>query len=467
MDIKSLTRRVPALHRLLRACYRRVSGRLIGDKIDDLTLRLDRIERILLNEREHTLGAGSTVFVMQHALASLRNRQVTRSDAIAVVSILPPEKSGIANFSLESFSAADYPVDFYCPRLGLANYLALSARMERNGSFHRVLPLELLGYGLSTLKYSACIFVLGNSDHNLAVYQAFINWRRLTKLPIIHLHDPCLWNLVMADRPGDDVDRIIRDTYPEITLPPGVIGVGEALDAGALGARALLAQRARYGVIVNSEAARELVLRELPGAPITTVFHPIFRQPSQHPSGNFRKAGPLRIGSFGIPDSEKCTEIVLAAFSKLRSRRPDAELLIAGYGAPTYLRSRGIGAEQGVFACEPEDSDALIETMASCDVAIQLRRRNLGESSGIMAQLMYARTPVVAFDIGAFRDYRGAVRLVPQESSDTQIANAIIQEYESAPFRKDAMAKLIEGRSPNRFCDAIRDAIAELSHAPA
>ncbi|WP_346726608.1 glycosyltransferase [Acidiphilium multivorum] len=463
MDIKSLTRRVPALHRILRACYRRVSGRLIGDKIDDLTHRLDRIERILSNERKHALGADSTAFVMQHALASLRDRQTERPDAIAVVSILPPDKSGIAHFSLESFSAAGYPVDIYSPRLGLANYLELSARMEQNGGLHRVLPLELLSYGLSTLDYSACIFVLGNSDHNLAIYRAFRQWGQLAKLPIIHLHDPCLWNLVLAERPKDDIGLILRDTYPELALPPGVIGVGEALDIGALGARVLLGQYARHGVIVNSEAAYQLLSRELSGASIRTVFHPIFQQPVRHNSRNFNKSGPLRIGSFGIPDMEKCTETVLSAFSKLRSRRPDAELLLVGYGAPAYLRSLGFGPEQGVFASEPEDNDELVEIMSSCHVAVQLRRRNLGESSGVMAQLMCTRTPVVAFDIGAFGDYRGAVRLIPRESTDTQIADAIIQEYEVAPSRNDTMAKLIEERSPFRFCDAFRSAIADLS----
>ncbi|HQT90087.1 MAG TPA: hypothetical protein PK677_16380, partial [Acidiphilium sp.] len=279
----------------------------------------------------------------------------------------------------------------------------------------------------------------------------------------VHLHDPCLWSLVVAAYPGNDMENIMRTSYPEISLPDGLIGINEALDRGALGSRKLLNQQDLRGIIVNSGAARRLVERELPNVPIRTIFHPIFKKLYAGPQPAVRKPGSLRIGSFGVPHAEKCTDLVLAAFFEIRLIRPDAELILAGYGAPEYIRSHNIGYEQGVFASEPEETDTLVETMATCDVAIQLRRRNLGESSGIMALLMSVGIPVIGFDIGAFQDYRDAVRLIPRSSTIKEISAAIIEEVQNSSAHKSAMADIIEARSPLRFCTAFKDAIADLA----
>lgn len=464
MDIKSLVRRAPVFYRILRACYRRGSGRLLGDKIDDVASRLARIERFLSSSPDLALGAGSISIVAQHALAALREPKGDSSPALAVVSILPPEKSGIAHFTFEAFSAAGYPVDFYSPRLNLASYLALCARLEVEGKRHRVFPLDLLSYGLSTLRYSACVFVLGNSEHNLPVYQAFKQLGRLAKHPIIHLHDPCLWNLVTAYKPSDSIEDVMRASYSDIPLSRGLIGIQEALDLGALGTRCLLDGPKRPEIIVNSAAARQLLERELPGAPVRTVFHPIFTMSNYVRPVKGDKQGSLSIGAFGIPGPEKCTDLVLEAFREVRAILPEAKLILAGYGAPAYVRTRNIGPEQGVFASEPEDTDSLVEIMASCDVAIQLRRRNLGESSGIMAQLMSAEIPTVAFDIGAFQDYRGAVRLIPHSSRAKEIAQAVIEVQDTSSQAK-AMAQLIVERSASRFCQVFRDSVEDLTRA--
>lgn len=466
MDIGRLTRRVPAVHQLLRTIYRHVTGRALDEKFEQISAKVDRIERALGADQALDLGASSLVFVMEQSLEALRTPPPLHEGALALVSVLPPERTGVAHFSLEAFSAAEFPVDFYCPHLGLSEYLMLSARMASKGARHRILPLALLPYGLSTTHYAACVFVLGNSDHHLPTYRALKLWGRMGTPSIVHLHDPCLWNLVSSSRPGESIADILRPSYPSVVPPRGVVAPQEATRLGALGSRVLLASIGLRGIIVNSQAAREILATELPEMPVRTVFHPIFEQTSPSPSGQIsrRTPGALRIGSFGLAGSEKCTETVLAAFAELRKRNPGAELILAGYGAPVHARTSSLGPEQGVFASEPATAEELIELMASCDVAIQLRRRNLGESSGIMAQLMRAGTPVVATDIGAFRDYHGAARLMPPDSTPLQIAAALIEEAGNQKARASEASRLIEERSPAHFCRAFCYATQALLH---
>jgi hypothetical protein len=46
--------------------------------------------------------------------------------------------------------------------------------------------------------------------------------------------------------------------------------------------------------------------------------------------------------------------------------------------------------------------------MAECDIALQLRERNLGESSGIVPTLLAMRKTVIVSPVGSFAEYREA-----------------------------------------------------------
>lgn len=456
---------MPVVHRILRAIYQHATGRTLDEKFNNIFLKLDRLEKALGTSSEQALGASSLVFVMEQALKALRTPQPYHEDALAVVSVLPPERTGVAHFTLEAFSSAGYPVDFYCPHLALADYLTLSGRMASSGDRHRVLPLDLLPYGLSTTYYSACVFVLGNSEHHLPAYRALKQWGGMGTPSIVHLHDPCLWNLVSSARDRDRIADMLRRSYPGLVPPRGIVTAQEAVGLGALGSRVLLDSIDLHGVIVNSPAARQLLAAEVPNIPIRTAFHPVFEVAGRGKTLPRRTPGALRVGCFGIPHQEKCTETVLAAFAELRRRHPNAELVLAGYHAPAYARASSLGVDQGVLASEPDSTGELIELMASCDVAVQLRRRDLGESSGILAQLMSVGTPAIATDIGSFRDYRGAARLMPPGSTPAQIAAAITEEAGNRHTRAADVARLVEERSPARFCQVFRNAVKALHHA--
>jgi hypothetical protein len=48
--------------------------------------------------------------------------------------------------------------------------------------------------------------------------------------------------------------------------------------------------------------------------------------------------------------------------------------------------------------------------MLKCDIAVQLRRSNLGESSGVVPTLLALGVPTVVSTIGAFGEYGDAVQ---------------------------------------------------------
>jgi hypothetical protein len=256
---------------------------------------------------------------------------------------------------------------------------------------------------------------------------------------LFYAHDPFLFNLYLGSI-GANRYRFRQEmmaAYGGQPLQERVIdGLGWPPDLREffrnkwLTLRPLLRGRKVTNFMVNSVAARELIEAEvqdlLPPDAIHVLFHPILpltRTVSAANGGRSR----FRIGTFGIPDPVKRTERILAAWRRVKTTMPDAELILAGYFASAYSAENSLDpGESGLHIVDSPSEAELLTLMASIDVAVQLRSENRGESSGIVHQLLGLHRRVIVSGHGSYRDLGDAVIQIPPDASEATIAEAIL-----------------------------------------
>ncbi|MBK1658701.1 glycosyltransferase [Paracraurococcus ruber] len=400
---------------------------------------------------------------------------------IAFVSNMPPDDTGIAACSLYSWLGHDGPVDIFCPTIDADWFGALGALLAGGAGQGgpRLLDIGTLLTADQTVGYRAIVFAIGNSPHCYWVHKALKKLGAFSGLDrcVLYVHDPCLLNLVQngsgisAQEMVQSMQTIYGRPLPE-ALAPGLVEweVHEKLvEAGILGPRWF----ASLGVkrfVVNSAAAEALLQDDLAGTDttISRVFHPVFLPrgaPEMMAEARATRVedpdGTITIGSFGIPGTSKRTDAIIAAARLLQDRGQRLRLLLAGYGVRAYAATNARlwdGLDVTLFD-GPSDLQ-LLQCMLDCDIGLQLRSRNLGESSGIVPQLLCLGRPTIVSDLGSFREFGDAVASVPPEATPEEIAAAIEQTL-AAPPSAAAMARYVAERSPARFRQALQEALAD------
>jgi glycosyltransferase involved in cell wall biosynthesis len=111
---------------------------------------------------------------------------------------------------------------------------------------------------------------------------------------------------------------------------------------------------------------------------------------------------------------------LLAAFEVVRQRFPDALLVLAGSAAPS-LRLESLGREDGVLRLEYQDEADLWRLLRDGDVSVSLRWPTMGETSGMVIRALSLGKPLVVSDAGWF-----------QELPDSVAAKVPVDDFEVA-----------------------------------
>lgn len=320
------------------------------------------------------------------------------SDRTAFITCLPPDDTGIATCSLHSWLGAQVPVDIFCPVSDLDWFFSLSHRLRGDdGNGPRLFDVG----GFLTLdakcRYKHIVVAVGNSNHHLYIFNLLKKLASVGPLDrvILYIHDPCMLNLV--ERGTTLSELAFRHTLEEIYAKKLSRPSANEYPHDSLVRQGVFGVRYFYSLgidkfIVNSEAASKIIKSDIGNsrAVVKTIYHPVFL-PAQHlsiPLMN-RSGSRIVIGTFGEPGQAKRTDDVIAVADLLQRKGHKVKLLIAGFKARRFTERydnalRNI--EHSIF--EGPTDFQLIQCMSECDVAIQLRKRNLGESSGIVPQLL-------------------------------------------------------------------------------
>lgn len=391
---------------------------------------------------------------------SVRRRWGNRA-SVAVVSNLPPQNTGLANFTHRLFLPEDRDFRVYSDAVTAAHGNGVG-RNEPQASAPNAFPIGQLLSHQAAEGFSAAVFMLGNSVHSVASMQALYTLARSHRPPPLYayLHEPYLNGLLAPlVGPGRFLSAL-RRSYPERPFPDDAAAPREAprlVERRILGARALLEPVRLEGIFVNSQFALELLrvdYPEFPASGIKRLFHPVFT-PVATPA---RPAGgrPLRIGSFGVPNPFKKLDVLLDAFRRLRSRDPQTELILSGYGMAAFAKERGLAREPGLRVQESPSGEVFEGLMASVDIAVQLRSATFGESPGTVPQLVALGRPTIVARIGAFADFEDAVCFAPDDLTPEGLADLILAETKQPERRRAAMAAYAAAHESGRLLGLLR-----------
>jgi glycosyltransferase involved in cell wall biosynthesis len=367
---------------------------------------------------------------------------------LAIVSCLPPDQTGVADFTHRLLTIAGDDVRGYAAPLARLRYIAgdpLDATRWRVGS-HRRLDRD------AAKDIDAVVIMIGNSSHFAPIAEWAQGCRaRIGQIPrLLYLHDVFLLNLFGHLSAGDALmEAVSRDQGRAVRHPGNFDELVRLVDQRALGAAVLIRHLQPDAVIVNSAAARELIAHE-PGMPrdirLEAAFHPVFPTEARW----HRNAAPhaLRIGTFGLQTPLKQLELVLDAVELLRELEPDATLVIAGYGAKQFVARHGLAERRGIEVHESPDDARLDALMASVDLAVQLRAADLGESSGIVARLLAVGTPIIATARGAALELGEAVTFAGASIGARELAELIRREIGRDADRGESARRYAERHTP-------------------
>jgi glycosyltransferase involved in cell wall biosynthesis len=305
---------------------------------------------------------------------------------VAYYSPLPPERSGIADYSALLLPALGRRVELLFPRRG-------RTRPPRGADM--------------------CLYHVGNDP---AAHGWVVD--ALRRRPgVVVLHEFVLHHLVAGltvgrrdaagyldamEREAGVVGRMLAHGVLDNRLPPlwetrpeDFPRAGEVLD------------RARpYGLIVHSRYVAERARAAGFGGRIWRVPHPAWRPPDVAPAPI---AGDPLIGCLGHLNASKRIPQLLEAFVRVRRRRPGARLLLVGdpaarFDLDAWVDRFGLAGDPALVRERYVDERRLWSLLAACDVCVSLRAPTMGETSGIAVRALSLGRPLVVTDIGWFAE---------------------------------------------------------------
>jgi glycosyltransferase involved in cell wall biosynthesis len=356
---------------------------------------------------------------------------------IAYFSPLPPQRTGIADYSQELLPAlvkagaevdlwVDQPAGSGLPDCAIRNYAGDPG----------------LCAGLS--RYDAVIYHMGNSPAHRNIYQTLLEFPGVVVLHDFVLHhffasyflealrSPALYIEEMAYNYGAAGKELARSSLH-----------GEQQIWEREPVRYPLNQRVldhARGVIVHSDFARVLVHQSHPHLPVTKINLPVAIAKSAPPAELKKRygipEGRTVIASIGFGSSAKRIEIVLGALAAMR--RDDILYLLVGEVGEAFraeLRRRGLS--DLVRSTGYVEWQTFNDYCDLIDLGIDLRYPTMGESSASICRLLGKGKPCVVSDLGWFAELPGdcAVKLdvAADEPTLTRILSALIDD---APRRR-------------------------------
>lgn len=360
---------------------------------------------------------------------------------LAYFSPLGPQPSGIADYSEElvpHLAASGARVTLFVDGFRPSNETLAAGFPVRD---YRRDPSAL-----DTLdEFDAVLYHLGN-DHR---YHAGIFDAMRARPGVTVFHDFALQDFFLGlARERKDL-RIYLD---ELEACHGERAAREASEALARGAApAALARpldfplncrlaRASEGIIVHSEWSRARFERIAPGVPLRRVSHHITREAATGVDRAPREeGGPVRIASFGLITPDKGIERALRVLSRLRGTH---DFLYTLVGAPNdFFDVRALVRECGLEGRVEITGHVSLEEferrISETDIALNLRERTAGETSGSLCRIMAAGVAAVVSDVGWFGELPAdsVVKIDPGPHADELLLAYLERLIEDAPLR--------------------------------
>lgn len=342
---------------------------------------------------------------------------------LAIVSPLPPVKSGIADYSwrLAHALASHVDVDLVSsdrdappqPADDRVSVISEPGLLER----HRLVP------------YDQVIYVMGNSEFHGTTYDL------LEQLPgSVMIHEARFvgffgWYAMHHGLGPVWYQDLLHDEYDAIADALGSRGwltYDEAASAGVYLLGPLIDRAER--ILATSEYTAEIALLHRPSRS-DDIVNIGFGYPETHESAISERA--QIIATFGFQDEIKSTDLVIKAFAMIAHEFPELKCVIVGDIAPAFrpiLEDLVIEHELShrVIMTGRVDSDVYESWLARADIAVQLRRASNGEVSAAVGDCLRFGVPTIVTALGPTVELPDDVVVrIPPDVDATALAAAI------------------------------------------
>lgn len=398
---------------------------------------------------------------------------------LAYVSPLPPERSGISDYSamLLPALAAYYDIDLVVdqPRVALEQR-DLGLPLRSPDAFREQAD-----------RYDRVIYQFGNSGFHRHMFDLLDEHPGIVVLHDFYLSGVLAHRELTGQAPGAWT-RALYASHGYPALAERVHAPDPADVIWRYPANLEVLQRAT-GVIVHSAVSRRLA-REWIGDHADRDWHeiPLVREPADNGPAA-RAAARRRLGmadeafvvcSFGFMGVAKCNHRLLDAWLHSHlSRNPAAILVFVGqpdpgdYGRRLERRIRESHAAERIHITGWTDRATYLAYLRAADVAVQLRARSRGETSAAVLDGMNHRLATVVNAHGSMADLPDdAVVKLPEDFRDDQLARALERLHDDPGHRERlagrAARRLATEHAPDtcarRYARAIEAAYADQAH---
>jgi glycosyltransferase involved in cell wall biosynthesis len=332
---------------------------------------------------------------------------------VAYYSPLPPERSGIADYSALLLPALRGLIDVDVVRRGRTRPGAADVALYHVGN-----DPEAHGWIVDALARRPGVVVLHD----------FVLHHLVAGLTIGRKDGPAY--LAAMERDAGVPGRLVAHGVLDGRVPPPW---ETSADAFPLAGEVLTDAT---GLIVHShfvhDRAREAGYR----GPIWQIPHPAWPMPHVEPA--HVDARPL-FGCFGHLNASKRISQLVDAFALVRKRHPHARLLLVGPASPGFEVDRLIG--EGVDRIGYVPQDRLWSLIAACDACISLRAPTMGETSGSVIRALSLGRPLVVSDVGWFSELPDNVALkVPIDEDEVPALATALELLASSQATQRAMS---------------------------
>ena len=361
---------------------------------------------------------------------------------LAYFSPFGPQRSGIADYSeelLPHLAAAGAVVTLFVEGFRPANE-ELASRFDVRDYRRDPAALSALG------EFDAVVYHMGN-DHR---YHAGVFDAMRAHPGVVVFHDFALQDffLGLARERGD-----MRLYLDEVAACHGEAARRRAEESLARGATPEIAARpldfplncrlarGAEGIIVHSDWSRARFEVLAPGVPVRRVNHHITPGAAAAPPRVTRAAeGSVRIASFGLITPDKGIERALRALASLRDRHDFRYTLVGEPNSYFDVRAlvRECGLEDRVEITGHVPLEEFERRIGETDIALNLRERTVGETSGSLCRIMAAGVCAVVSAVGWFGELPDdcVVKVEPGEHSDELLRAYLERLIADAPLRE-------------------------------
>jgi glycosyltransferase involved in cell wall biosynthesis len=329
---------------------------------------------------------------------------------VAYVSPLPPERSGIADYSALLLPALAQELEVEVVRRG--------RRLPRGAD----LVLYHLGNDVDAHGW---IFRLLERQRGIVVLHDFVLHHLMAGLTVGRGDGKAYLDLLETE--AGIAGRLLGHGVLDGSIPP----LWESRPQDFPLVDSVLARA--DGVIVHSSyVARRVRMRRYEG-PIWQIPHPAWDVPRRRPFPLPSRDRTV-IGCFGNLNATKRLPQLLEAVARLRADGRGVLLVLAGAVAPGLdlaERAARLGLEEGkdLLLLGRVSEDRLWDLVLASDVCVTLRRPTMGETSGMAIRALSAGKPLVVSESGWFAELPdGVTAKVPVDDWEVDTLAAILGE---------------------------------------